>query len=178
MSEESSGTSASSVKPTSESKSEGLKRQSHYLRGTIAETLASDATRFGEQDIQLLKFHGTYQQDDRDRRRARGANEEKSYSFMARLTIPGGVLTAEQYLGLDTIADQYANGTLRVTTRQGIQYHGVLKGDLKSTIAGINTLLSTTLAACGDVERNVMACPAPVNDAAHTAVIADRKSVV
>ena len=160
-----------------ESKNEGIKRQSQHLRGTIAETLASDATRFDETDVQLLKFHGTYQQDDRDHRRARGADEEKSYSFMARLTIPGGVLTAGQYLGLDTIADQHANGTLRITTRQGIQYHGVLKGDLKPAIAGINQLLSTTLAASGDVERNVMACPAPVNDAAHDAVMAAARGV-
>ena len=160
-----------------ESKNEGIKRQSRHLRGTIAETLESDATRFGETDIQLLKFHGTYQQDDRDHRRARSADEEKSYSFMARLTIPGGVLTAEQYLGLDTIADQHANGTLRVTTRQGIQYHGVLKGDLKPAIAGINQLLATTLAACGDVERNVMACPAPVNDEAHAAVMAAARGI-
>lgn len=177
MNEQSTETPAPIAKPSAESKNEGIKRQSQHLRGTIAETLASDAPRFGEQDIQLLKFHGTYQQDDRDRRRARGADEEKSYSFMARLTIPGGVLTADQYLGLDAIADQHANGTLRVTTRQGIQYHGVLKGDLKPTIAGIHALLSTTLAACGDVERNVMACPAPVNDAAHTAVIAAARGI-
>ena len=169
MSEESAVAPAPNSK--AESKNEGIKRQSHHLRGTIAETLESDASRFGETDIQLLKFHGTYQQDDRDHRRARAADEEKSYSFMARLTIPGGVLTADQYLGLDSIADLHANGTLRVTTRQGIQYHGVLKGALKPTIAGINELLATTLAACGDVERNVMACPAPVNDEAHAAVM-------
>jgi sulfite reductase (ferredoxin) len=163
MSEDASEISVTNHKLSAESKNEGIKRQSRHLRGTIAETLDSDATRFGETDIQLLKFHGTYQQDDRDKRRARGADEAKSYSFMARLTIPGGILTAEQYLGLDAIADQHANGTLRVTTRQGIQYHGVLKGDLKPAIAGINELLATTLAACGDVERNVMACPAPLN---------------
>jgi sulfite reductase (ferredoxin) len=177
MSEDASEISVTNHKLSAESKNEGIKRQSRHLRGTIAETLDSDATRFGETDIQLLKFHGTYQQDDRDKRRARGADEAKSYSFMARLTIPGGILTAEQYLGLDAIADQHANGTLRVTTRQGIQYHGVLKGDLKPAIAGINELLATTLAACGDVERNVMACPAPVNDEAHAAVIAVARGI-
>src|SRR5205085_715241 len=85
----------------------------------------------------------------------------KHYMFMVRCKIPGGRLMAKQYLAIDALAEQYANGTLRFTSRQGIQLHGVLKENLKTTIAGINECLLTTLGACGDVERNVMACPAP-----------------
>ncbi|HEU5040795.1 MAG TPA: NADPH-dependent assimilatory sulfite reductase hemoprotein subunit [Gemmatimonadales bacterium] len=150
-----------------ESKVEVAKRAGRQLRGTIAETLASDATHFGGDDATLLKFHGTYQQDDRDERRA---GEDKAYSFMVRVAIPAGAVTAEQYLALDGIADRHANGTLRVTTRQGFQFHGVLKGDLKAAIAGINHELLTTISACGDVQRNVMGCSAPLGDADHAAV--------
>jgi sulfite reductase (ferredoxin) len=154
-----------------ESKVEVAKRNGRHLRGTIAETLASGATHFGHDDIQLLKFHGTYQQDSRDERRGReSAGEEKAYSFMVRVAIPAGAITAEQYLALEEIADHHADGTLRVTTRQGFQFHGVLKGNLKSTIAGINRDLLTTISACGDVQRNVMGCAAPLADADHAAV--------
>ncbi|HEV7366044.1 MAG TPA: hypothetical protein VGN76_09390, partial [Gemmatimonadales bacterium] len=154
--------------PKPESKVENAKRNGRHLRGSIAETLGSDATHFEHDDIQLLKFHGTYQQDSRDERRGReAAGAEKAYSFMIRVAIPAGVITADQYLGLERIADQHANGTLRVTTRQGFQFHGVLKGDLKATIAGVNQELLTTIAACGDVERNVMGCSAPLADADH-----------
>jgi sulfite reductase beta subunit-like hemoprotein len=157
--------------PKGESKVEVAKRNSRRLRGSIAETLASDATHFEHDDLQLLKFHGTYQQDSRDERRGReAAGAEKAYSFMVRVAIPAGTITADQYLGLERIADQHANGTLRVTTRQGFQFHGVLKGDLKATIAGVNHELLTTIAACGDVERNVMGCSAPLADANHKAV--------
>lgn len=156
---------------SNESKVESAKRESRHLRGRIAETLASDATHFEEADTQLLKFHGTYQQDDRDlRRERRSAGLEKAFMFMVRVAIPGGVLNANQYLALDDLADRCGNGTLRVTTRQGFQFHGVLKQGLKETIAGINNVLLSTLAACGDVERNVMACPAPFHDPAHEAV--------
>jgi sulfite reductase beta subunit-like hemoprotein len=157
--------------PKPESKVENAKRNGRHLRGSIAETLGSDATHFEHDDIQLLKFHGTYQQDSRDERRGReAAGAEKAYSFMIRVAIPAGVITADQYLGLERIADQHANGTLRVTTRQGFQFHGVLKGDLKATIAGVNQELLTTIAACGDVERNVMGCSAPLADADHATV--------
>jgi sulfite reductase beta subunit-like hemoprotein len=157
--------------PKTESKVEVAKRNGRHLRGTIAETLASGATHFEHDDIQLLKFHGTYQQDSRDERRGReSAGAEKAYSFMVRVAIPAGAITAEQYLALEEIADQHANGTLRVTTRQGFQFHGVLKGDLKPTIAAINRDLLTTIAACGDVQRNVMGCAAPLADADHAAV--------
>jgi sulfite reductase beta subunit-like hemoprotein len=152
-----------------ESKVETAKRRGRHLRGSIAETLASDATHFGEDDASLLKFHGTYQQDDRDRRRAR-ESEEKAYQFMVRVAIPAGAVTAAQYLSLESIADRLGNGTLRVTTRQGFQFHGVLKGNLKATIAGINRELLTTISACGDVQRNVMGCSAPLADTDHAAV--------
>ncbi|HZY88949.1 MAG TPA: NADPH-dependent assimilatory sulfite reductase hemoprotein subunit, partial [Gemmataceae bacterium] len=141
---------------------EGVKENSQLLRGGIAEELGKDTSGFSDADKNLLKFHGTYQQDDRDARKARrGDGLGKHHIFMVRCKIPGGRMTAEQYLALDRLADQYANGTLRFTSRQGVQFHGVLKANLKDTIAGINECLLTTLGACGDVERNVMACPAP-----------------
>lgn len=148
-------------KPT-RSAVEGIKENSRALRGTLGEDLAKDGDHFGEQDKQLLKFHGTYQQEDRDARKARrGAGLGKHYMFMVRCKIPGGLVTAEQYLALDKMADDYANSTLRFTSRQGIQFHGILKTHLKDTIADINKSLLTTLGACGDVSRNVMCCPAP-----------------
>ena len=154
-----------------ESKVEIAKRQGRHLRGTIADTLASGRTHFGHDDIQLLKFHGTYQQDDRDaRKELEAAGLEKAWSFMVRVAIPAGALTGEQYLALERLADEHANGTLRVTTRQGFQFHGVLKGDLKATIARINRSLLTTTAASGDVQRNVKGCSAPLGDADHAAV--------
>jgi sulfite reductase (ferredoxin) len=154
-----------------ESKVEIAKRRGHHLRGSIAETLASDRTHFGHDDIALLKFHGTYQQDDRDARKTlEAAGLEKAYSFMVRVAIPAGAVTAEQYLDLERLADEHANGTLRVTTRQGFQFHGVLKGDLKPAIAAINETLLTTISACGDVQRNVMGCAAPLGDADHATV--------
>lgn len=150
------------------SKMEQTKLSSEHLRGTIAKTLESPATHFEQADSQLLKFHGIYQQDDRDKRLAnRAAGLEKAWSMMIRLNIPGGRLKPEQYLELDRLADSHANGSLRLTTRQSIQFHGVLKGDLKSLIESVNTKLLTTLGACGDVERNVMACAAPINDEPH-----------
>ena len=153
------------------SKVERIKIESDYLRGQIAEELEQGGSHFGADDIQLLKFHGTYQQENRDARQVRKASgEEKEYSFMVRSRIPGGTLTAEQYLAEDTIAGQYANGTLRITTRQSFQLHGVLKGDLRSTIYDINKSLLSTLAACGDVNRNVMACPAPVTSRAQAQI--------
>src|SRR5205814_2038636 len=118
---------------------------------------------FSDAGAQLLKFHGTYQQEDRDQRRARrGTDGEPAHQFMVRCKLPGGVLSGAQYLVIDELADRYGNGTLRVTTRQGNQFHGVLKDDLKATIRSVNDVLVTTLGACGDVVRNVISCPAPV----------------
>ncbi len=154
-----------------ESKVEGFKKASKHLRGTIAESLDMDTTHFDEADVQLLKFHGSYQQDDRDLRKdLRAEGKEKAYSFMIRAAIPGGILSDEQYLALDALADDFAGSALRVTTRQGIQFHGILKGNLKRHIAGMNERLVTTLSACGDVQRNVMACPAPLKDPAHRTI--------
>jgi sulfite reductase beta subunit-like hemoprotein len=150
-----------------ESKVETAKRASRQLRGTIGETLASAATHFEQDDQHLLKFHGTYEQYDRDARRAEGAGrEERAYAFMVRCKIPGGAVTADQYLALDAAADEWAGGALRITSREGMQFHGVLKEDLKATIRRVNETLLTTLGACGDVCRNVMACPAPSSDPA------------
>ncbi len=153
------------------SKVEQIKAESQHLRGQIAEELQSERSHFSEAQIQLLKFHGTYQQEDRDARQVRkSAGAEKAYQFMVRSRIPGGALTAEQYLAEDEIADRYSNGTLRITTRQGFQLHGVLKGNLHSTIHDINEALLSTLAACGDVNRNVMGCPAPTSSGAQAKI--------
>jgi sulfite reductase (ferredoxin) len=139
-----------------------IKEASRQLRGTLAEELAQPVDHFSEASKQLLKFHGSYQQEDRDARKNRAkAGVGKHYMFMVRGRIPGGRLTADQYLAIDELAGRYGNGTVRLTTRQSIQLHGILKDDLKSTIAGINACLLSTLAACGDVNRNVMCCPAP-----------------
>src|SRR5439155_4847268 len=148
--------------PQKRSAVEDQKEASRQLRGSIALELINPTDHFSDANKSLLKFHGTYQQEDRDARKNRSrAGVGKHHMFMVRCRIPGGRLTAAQYLAVDDLAGRYANGTLRFTTRQGIQLHGVLKGDLKATIAGINATLLTTLGACGDVERNVMVSPAP-----------------
>ena len=160
-----------------DSKFEEAKRGSRHLRGTIAEALRADVAHFEGDDVTLLKFHGTYQQDDRDARRRRDERADKAYAFMVRVALPAGALDADQYLALEEVADRWGNGTLRVTTRQGFQFHGVLKRGLKQTIAEVNRRLMTTLAACGDVSRNVMGCPAPVDDEAHQAVRAAARGI-
>jgi len=150
------------TEPTRRSGVEDQKEASRQLRGTVAEELAGPADHFSDANKGLLKFHGTYQQENRDARKDRSkTGVGKHYMFMVRCRIPGGRLTAAQYLAIDELAGKYANATVRFTSRQGIQLHGVLKGDLKATIAGINATLLTTLGACGDVERNVMMSPAP-----------------
>jgi sulfite reductase (ferredoxin) len=144
------------------SKVETLKSESQYLRGNLVEQLGSDSSHVDEAGYQLLKFSGMYQQDDRDvRKERRREGRERAYSFMVRSKLPGGRMSAEQYLVHDHLAGKYGNGTLRFTTRQGIQLHGVLKGNLRTALRDLNDRLVTTLAACGDVVRNVMACPAP-----------------
>ena len=155
---------------------ERLKRESHGLRGTLADELAAGGASVSEDAYQLLKFHGSYEQFDRDTATKRKqAKLEKEYQFMARVRIPGGALTATQYLALDAIAGEFANDTLRITSRQGIQYHGVLKGDLKPAVARVNEALLTTLCACGDVVRNLMTSPAPVRDERHARLRADAR---
>src|SRR5687767_10322636 len=121
---------------------EVTKENSRQLRGGLADELARDSDKFSDADKNLIKFHGSYQQEDRDARKARrGEGLGKFHIFMVRCKIPGGKVTADQYLALDDLATTHANGTLRFTTRQGIQFHGVLKGKLKSTLAGINATL-------------------------------------
>ncbi|WP_048861967.1 NADPH-dependent assimilatory sulfite reductase hemoprotein subunit [Acidisphaera rubrifaciens] len=155
---------------------ERLKESSRHLRGALAEELAAGGTQVTEDGYNLLKFHGSYEQFDRDTATARKQRgEEKEYSFMVRVRMPGGRLTAAQYLAFDALANDRANGTLRITTRQGVQFHGVVKGDLKPAIAEINDTLLTTMAACGDVVRNVMTSPAPVRDAVHARLDQDAR---
>lgn len=151
------------------SKVEYVKIASDRLRGPVATELHNGADHFGEEGYQILKFHGIYQQDDRDLRKARKAQGlGPYYSFMIRVAIPGGLLTPEQYLALDRLTDQLGNATLRITTRQAIQYHGVRKGGLKPLLQALNRNLLTTLSACGDVVRNIVACPAPLADRQRT----------
>ncbi len=153
---------------------ETLKVASQGLRGRLADELAEGGIQVSEDAYNLLKFHGSYEQFDRDTATPRKQQKlEKEYQFMVRVRIPGGVLDAAQYLALDAIADHYANGTLRITTRQGIQFHGILKGELKPSIAAINHGLMTTMSACGDVVRNLMSTPAPRRDARHARVADD-----
>ncbi|EKV32819.1 Ferredoxin--sulfite reductase [Caenispirillum salinarum AK4] len=164
-------------KRTAPSAVEAIKQESKGLRGTLKAELAEPGA-FTEAAHQLLKFHGAYEQFDRDTATARKKQGlEKEYSVMVRAKIPGGRVTAAQYLALDTLADTCGNGSLRVTTRQGIQYHGILKGDLKAAIAGINDSLLTTLGACGDVVRNVMSHPAPIADAKHRRLEEDARRI-
>lgn len=145
------------------SANEYIKIDSNYLRGTIAEGLADLSTgSMCEDDQQLLKFHGTYQQDDRDLRANRRKHKlEKAYSFMIRIRVPGGVATPQQWLETDRLATEFANGTIKLTTRQAFQFHGIIKSNLKRTIAEINQVAMDTIAACGDVNRNVMCNPNP-----------------
>lgn len=139
-----------------------IKIASHQLRGTIPEELVGDVDHFNHDNMQLLKHHGTYQQDDRDARKAsRSEGGQKQFMFMVRTKIPGGRLTSEQLLAELDMCDELGNGTLRITSRQGLQLHGIPKGDLHATIRRINECQLTTLGACGDVNRNVMCCPAP-----------------
>lgn len=157
--------------PGEGSKVEQIKIESHHLRGYIIEELNQNTPRFSEDQVQLIKFHGMYQQEDRDLRQTRkAAGAEKAYQFMIRSRIPGGVVTAKQYLVHDDLADRYGNGSLRITTRQAFQLHGILKGNIHATIKSINDALLSTLAACGDVNRNVMACPASPTSPAHQRV--------
>jgi sulfite reductase (ferredoxin) len=147
---------------------EEIKTESRALRGTIQQSLIGEGTHFSEEEYQLLKFHGTYQQDDRDQRTARKKqNLEKAWMFMVRSKLPGGALSAKQYLQHDRIAGELGNQTLRITTRQGFQLHGVLKGDLQDCISRINESGITTWGACGDVVRNTTGPASPFKDPAH-----------
>jgi sulfite reductase (NADPH) hemoprotein beta-component len=151
---------------------ETIKSESRFLRGTIAQSLTEPSSGgLAEADTHLIKLHGSYQQDDRDIREERRLQKlEPAYSFMIRTRLPGGVCSPRQWLALDALATRYANGTLRLTTRQAFQLHGVIKRDLKPTIAAMNAVLVDTIAACGDVNRNVLASANPLQSALHTTV--------
>ncbi|AFZ43992.1 sulfite reductase (ferredoxin) [Halothece sp. PCC 7418] len=153
---------ASKAKKASKpSKLEGIKENSNFLREPLATELLEDTTHFSQDAVQILKFHGSYQQDNRDNRQK---GQEKDYQFMLRTRNPGGFIPPELYLTLDDLSSEYGNETLRVTTRQGFQLHGILKKNLKETINRIVRNLGSTLGACGDLNRNVMAPPAPFKD--------------
>src|SRR3954463_4693945 len=151
--------------PAKSSAVEGIKEQSRFLAGDIGPEMCDGLDHFGKTSEVLLKFHGTYQQDDRDERGTGGLDAEgkkrKSYIFMVRSKVPGGKLTSDQLLAELDLCDEIANTTLRITSRQGLQLHGVVKHNLKRAIARINEVQLSTLGACGDVNRNVMCCPAP-----------------
>src|SRR6266508_4575259 len=152
---------------------EVIKEATPTLAGTIASTLVDgNADRFSEDDVQFLKFHGIYQQDDRDLRKT-----QKKYLMMIRGRIPGGVMTPNQWCVFDDLASEYGNNTLRVTTRQSIQFHGVVKSGLGPLVRRINQALLSTLAACGDVNRNVMAPPTPAYTPVRQQVVEDCKRV-
>lgn len=154
------------------SANEGLKAASNFLRGNLAREIADTSTgSLSEGSTQLTKFHGFYLQDDRDLRAERRKQKlEKAFSFMLRVRLPGGRATPQQWLALDQLADETANGMLRLTTRQTFQFYGVQKTGLRPLIRGMARVMLDSIAACGDVNRNVMAAPNPERSAAHAAV--------
>ncbi len=157
---------------TTLSEVEKLKYDSNYLRGTLVESLAYPVTgAIAEGDTQMSKFHGIYQQHDRDLEKERKRQKlEPAFSFLIRVRLPGGIATSQQWLQMNRIADEHANGTLKLTTRQAFQLHGVIKKKLKPSIQGINDALMDTIAACGDVNRNVMSHANPAESDLHAEV--------
>ena len=147
---------------------ETIKEGSDYLKGTINQEIAGSVNHFDKSNIQLLKFHGTYQQDDRDARlTAKKTGLGKAYSMMVRLRIPGGRIRPDQMLSMLDLCERLGNATMKITTRQTLQLHGILKDDLRETISYINKIALSTLAACGDVNRNIMCCPAKRTGSIH-----------
>ena len=165
--------------PKPPSKVEGLKEASNYLRGTLAASLEDRSTgAISDDDTNISKFHGIYQQDHRDQRNERKkAGLEKAFIFMIRIRVPGGVCTPEQWLKIDALADRYGSHTLKLTTRQAFQLHFITKDVLKTTMQGINDAVMDCIAACGDVNRNVMANPNPYQSALHGPVLDDARAV-
>lgn len=154
------------------SANESIKAGSNYLRGTLSEGLADEKSFFPiESDQQLLKFHGLYQQDNRDMRtELKKEGREKAYSFLMRIRVPGGLVSSAQWMEIDRLADRYANATIKLTTRQTFQFHGVSKFYLKKTVAEINQIGMDSFAACGDVNRNVMCSALPYHVAVHSEI--------
>src|SRR5215216_2750181 len=140
------------------SATEKIKLASKHLRGTLVESLNTETTgNLLEDDVALVRFHGMYVQDDRDRREERAEKKlERLYSFMIRLRLPGGFIPAQQWIDLHHIAGEYSTGVIKITTRQTIQLHGILKSHIKPTLKAFNTLHLDSIAACGDVNRNVV----------------------
>jgi sulfite reductase (NADPH) hemoprotein beta-component len=161
------------------SRNERIKEASEYLRGTLADGLREEITGgIIEDDAQLVKFHGMYLQDDRDLRPERGKKKmEKAFAFMIRLRIPGGVCTPQQFLQVQQVAQIYGNQTMRLTTRQTFQLHGIIKSNLKATMREVDRALLTTIAACGDVNRNVMCNPNPLQSRAYRAAYETAKAI-
>jgi sulfite reductase (NADPH) hemoprotein beta-component len=161
------------------SRNEHIKDASRYLRGTLAEGLREEITGgIIEDDQQLVKFHGMYLQDDRDLRAERGKKKmEKAFAFMIRLRIPGGVCSPEQFLHVQHVANTYGNRTMRLTTRQTFQLHGIIKSNLKATMREIDEALLTTIAACGDVNRNVMSVSNPLQSRVHAQAYETAKAI-
>jgi sulfite reductase (NADPH) hemoprotein beta-component len=161
------------------SRNERIKEASDYLRGTLAQGLTEEITgAIVEDDQQLVKFHGMYLQDDRDLRPERTRKKmEKAFAFMIRVRVPGGVLAPRQWLALDQVARDYGNGTMRLTTRQTVQLHGVIKSNLKSTMKAIDDVVLNSIAACGDVNRNVMCGVMPEQSRAHAGALALARSI-
>jgi sulfite reductase (NADPH) hemoprotein beta-component len=160
-------------------KNEQVKADSHFLRGHLLRDLEDPSTgTLSEESNQIAKFHGVYAQDDRDlRARLRKEGKEKAYSFMARVRVPGGVCTTAQWLTLDALGDSHANGTLKITNRQAFQLHGILKGRLRPAIREVNRAMLSTIAACGDVVRNVMCNPNPHASHLHAETLAIARSL-
>jgi sulfite reductase (ferredoxin) len=153
---------------TSLTSEEAIKTASHHLRGDLPEELSSNEPKVSANSEYLLKFHGIYAQDNRDVRRERAlAKEVLDYIFMIRVAIPGGKLTTEQWLALDSIAGDIADGSIRLTTRQAVQFHGVLKAGLRPLARTLDASLMTSFGACGDVVRNTVMCPSLVIDDAN-----------
>ena len=161
------------------SRNETIKENSRFLRGTISEGLREHVTgALSEDDTQLTKFHGIYQQDDRDLRPERAKKKmEKAFIFMARLRVPGGVLTPHQWLAMHELALEHGNGTLRLTTRQTIQFHGIIKSNLRPAIQAIHGAMLDTIAACGDVNRNVIASVVPQSPVVHAELVACARAI-
>jgi len=153
---------------------EHIKEKSDYLRGTLVQSLDNRITgALYPEDTNLIKFHGSYQQTDRDLDSERKAQKlEPLYSLMIRVRVPGGVASSAQWLRMDELSDQYGNGTMKLTTRQAFQLHGIRKRDLKATVQGFNQVLLDSLAGCGDVNRNVMCSPNPDESRVHAATYA------
>src|SRR5687768_17407776 len=151
---------------------EYIKEKSDFLRGTIRESLSNPLTgALHPDDVKLIKYHGSYQQHDRDLESERKKQKlEPLYQFMVRVRVAGGITTPQQWLALDELSDRYGNGTMKLTTRQSFQFHGILKRHLKPTIKAVNETLLSTTATCGDVNRNVMCTPNPYQSPVHEEV--------